>query len=183
MNASGREVASRDLKTACLRLRPYRLDDIEAMAALYDDPEVTVYTKLGRLDRDRVAAILQRYVATWQECGFGMRAAFLRTSGAYVGECGIFALSGGEIALRYAFTRTSWGQGYAVEAAAATIEDAFARARLPQLLSIVQQRNTGSLRVMEKLGWLLWRNDRDGDVEIVIYRETRERWLANQTKL
>jgi ribosomal-protein-alanine N-acetyltransferase len=175
-----RRAASRDLETARLQLRPYRLDDLEAMAALYDDHEVTLYTKLGRQNRARVAAILQNYLAEWRERDFGMCAVFLKASRTYVGECGVFTLPSGEVALRYAFTKAAWGRGYAVEATMAILEDAFLRARLPQLLSIVQLRNTGSRRVMEKLGWPLWRKDKDGDVEIAIYRETREDWLLKR---
>ena len=40
-----------ELETQRLRLRPYRRDDIDRLAGLYADPDVTAFTKLGRLTR------------------------------------------------------------------------------------------------------------------------------------
>jgi RimJ/RimL family protein N-acetyltransferase len=88
------------------------------LAALYADPEVTAFTKLGALSRPQAEATLEGYLADWRERDFGMCAAFLKAGGAFAGECGFFVLErSGELALRYAFHKRYWGQGLASEAA------------------------------------------------------------------
>jgi len=165
-----------ELVTARLTLRPYRAVDLDLIAPLYEDAEVTAYTKLGHRTRAQSAAILGSYIDLWDARDFGMRALFRRSDGAFVGECGVFLLATGEAALRYALLRAAWGQGLAPEAVQATIDDLFARAVVPHVLSIVQARNTASRRVMEKAGWQLDRTGRDGDLELLVFRVTRELW-------
>ena len=134
-----------ELETDRLRLRPYRRDDIDRLAALYADPDVTAFTKLGRLTRAEAEATLEGYLATWRGANFGIRAALLKSSGEFVGECGLFALeSGGDLALRYAFHMRFWGQGLATEAAHAAIDDAFRRLGLKRVLSFVEGPNGAS---------------------------------------
>lgn len=143
---------------------------------------MTAYTKLGRQDLKQSRAILDGYVADWRRQGFGMRTLLLKPALAFAGECGLFLLANGEAALRYALLPAFWGHGLMVEAVDACVDDAFIRTDLPRLFSIVQARNPGSVRVMDKLGWEVARTAKDGDVDLVIYRTTREQWLARDRR-
>lgn len=166
-----------ELRTARLRLRPYRADDLDPLAALYADARVTAYTKLGARTRQEARAILDGYVAGWAADGIGMYALFLAAGGDYVGEFGLFRLrSRGEMALRYALAESFWGQGLTSEAGAAVLDDAFGRGGLARMVSIVQRRNPASTRVMEKLGFTLERTAWDGDSEILIHTLGRQQW-------
>jgi len=176
------EIDTSAIATARLGMRAYRTGDLDRIARLYADPDVTAYTKLGRQDRDQSRAILAGYVADWRRHGFGMRALLHKPDLAYAGECGLFLLANGEAALRYALFPDYWGRGLTVEAVIASADDAFARTDLPRLFSIVQTRNPGSVRVMDKLGWDVARTAKDGDVDLVIYRTTREQWLARDKR-
>ena len=160
-------------------LRPYAADDLDHLAAMYADAEVTAYTRLGRQDRAQTAATLDEYLATWRDHGWGMRAMWRKPDGAYLGECGLFLHPRGGSALRYALMRPFWGAGYVAEAVRATIDDAFTRAKLPRLLSFVQRRNLASLRVMQRLGWEAVQHDRDA--EVAQFAVTRAQWLARAT--
>lgn len=164
------------LETERLRMRPYAPADLDLMAPLYADPDVTAFTKLGRRSRAQAEAILDGYVEAWQTRDFGMRALFRKRDGVFVGECGLFLLSGGEAALRYAVTRDHWGEGFTTEATAATLADAFDRVGLARVLSVVQAPNTASHRVMDKLGLTVARRDRDGDTPLLIYEMTAAAW-------
>ena len=176
------EIDTSAIETDRLTMRAYRAGDFDQIARLYADPDVTAYTKLGRQDLQQSRAILAGYVADWRRNGFGMRTLLLKPVGAFAGECGLFLLANGEAALRYALLPAYWGHGLTVEAVIASADDAFARTDLPRLFSIVQTRNPGSMRVMEKLGWDVARTAKDGDVDLVIYRTTREQWLARDTR-
>lgn len=164
------------LETSRLILRPYGPGDVDDVAALYGDPDVTAYTKLGQRDRAQSAALLDDYMRDWQTLGFGMFALFLKPAGAYAGECGLFVLEPGGAALRYAIHKGHWGQGLTREALEPVLAWAFGEVGLTRIVSVVQVRNRASNRVMEKLGFRVERTDRDADADadVLIYALERE---------
>ena len=170
-------MADRTLETERLRLRPYRAGDLERVAALYADGEITAFTKLGRRTRAETEAILEGYLDDWRARGFGMRAVLRKDDGAFLGECGLFVLERtGEAALRYALFKPHWGRGYTTEAVRATLADAFERVGLDQVVSIVQTGNAASHRVMENAGLRPLRRASEGEAELVTYALARDEW-------
>lgn len=175
------KAVANELETPRLRLRAYRGEDLDLLAALYADPDVTAFTKLGSLTRAQAEATLDGYLTAWRDRAFGMCAVFLKASDAFAGECGFFVLErSGELALRYAFHRRFWGQGLAGEAARCVIDHAFRRLGLERLVSFVEAPNTASHRVMQKLGLAVERVERLPKVELHVYAVTAEQWLARQ---
>ncbi len=172
-----RAQSSEAIETERLWLRPYEARDLDHIVALYADPEVTAYTKLGRRSAEQSERILAGYVADWQSLGLGMRALFLKPARAYVGEFGLFVhRQAGAMALRYALAKDCWGRGLATEAARATLDDAFGAKRLARVVSVVQTVNVASLRIMERLGFEVERRAMDGDSEIIVYSLSRAQW-------
>jgi len=151
------------------------------LAALYADPEVTAFTKLGSLTRAEAEATLDGYLADWRNRDFGMCAAFLKAPGEFAGECGFFVLErSGELALRYAFHKRFWGQGLAGEAAQGVIDHGFGRLGLERIVSFVEAPNQASHRVMQKLGLSVERIERLPKVELHVYAVTADEWLGRQ---
>ncbi len=166
-----------ELETHRLCLRPYRRDDIDRLAALYADPDVAAFTKLGQLTRAQAEATLEEYLATWRDRDFGVHAAVLKSSGEFAGECGLFVLNGsGDFALRYAFHKRFWGQGLATEAAQAVLDGAFGRLGLTRVLSFVEGSNLASHRVTKKLGFDVERIIGISKGELYAYAVTAEQW-------
>lgn len=54
--------------------------------------------------------------------------------------------------MTYSLAPTAWGRGYASEAADAVLAHALGPVGLPEVLAEVDEANTGSRRVIEKLG-------------------------------
>ncbi len=170
---------SDEIETERLRLRPYGAGDLDLLAGMYADEAVTAFTLLGRHTRAEAKETLDGYLRTWRDVGYGMRAAFRKHDGAFVGECGLFIRSAtGETALRYALLPRCWGLGLATEAVRATLDDAFAAKGLPRVDAVVQVENAASRRVMEKLGIGTVRTARGRHGDLLIYTLTREEWLA-----
>jgi RimJ/RimL family protein N-acetyltransferase len=164
------------LSTERLTLRPYVEADLDVMAAMFGDPEVTAHTFLGRQDRDGTAHVLAEYVSFFAERGYGMYAILRRDDGSYLGEAGLFVTPMGPLALRYALNKSAWGRGYAVEASAAIIDDSFDRLGLDRLIAGVIPANVGSNRVMEKLGFVPGEMLTAGGHEFRIFEITAEAW-------
>jgi len=155
-------------------MRPYVRADIDALAALYIDPEVAAFTKLGRRTRQQSETVLEDYIRTWHVRGFGMRALFLKPSLDYVGECGLFWHEAFEApSMRYALVRDVRGRGLAKEAIRATVTDALQALGQEKIYSVVQAQNHVSIHLMNTFGFAEERRSHHNAVELVIYSLTR----------
>jgi RimJ/RimL family protein N-acetyltransferase len=148
------------LETERLLLRPWRpAEDLDALAAINADPDVMRFVAPNRpLSRAETAAQLERFVAHWDQHGFGLWAVVPRESdGRAVGFAGLAIpsflpqiLPAVEVGWRLA--SAAWGRGYATEAARASVAFGFERLGLRSIVSVIEAGNVRSLRVAEKLG-------------------------------
>jgi ribosomal-protein-alanine N-acetyltransferase len=139
--------------TERLLIRPFEADDLDALHAVYGDPDVTRYTTTyDTLDDTR--RTLHEHIAWQEKDGFGFWAVIERASGDLIGDAGIgrFEGKGPEIELGYTFERRSWGRGYATEAGRAWLEHGFGPLGLERIIAVVDPENAASIHVLEKLG-------------------------------
>ena len=150
--------------TARLHLRPPRLADAEAFAAINADPEVTEFVSLtGPLKRGESDLLLRKMIDHWADHGFGWWMADLRQTGELIGFVGLshptsLPPMAEEVELGWRLGRAHWGHGYATEGGAEGVRWALAERGLKQLISIIDRDNARSLRVAEKLGFEHWRD-------------------------
>ena len=149
-----RETSLKTLRTARLILRPPRLEDAKAMAALADDIRIAQNTL--RLPHPYTVADAETFIASTDK-GEG-EATFIVTlrSGAPIGVAGIAKLNGNAPELGYWLGVPFWGHGHATEAARAVIDHAFTKFGYEELQSGARISNPASRRVLEKCGFQ-WR--------------------------
>lgn len=140
------------IETARLRLRPFRLRDVDDVLVYATDPEWARYLPVPqpytRADAETFIAgqvLLDREVhPSWA----------IEHAGAIIGGINLrfhFDHHVGEMGCSIA--RSHWGRGGATEAARAVMDAAFAAfAPLQRIRAMADVRNIGSLRVLEKLG-------------------------------
>jgi [ribosomal protein S5]-alanine N-acetyltransferase len=79
----------------------------------------------------------------------------LKESDLLIGYCGL-AIDKiddrDEPEIGYRLDSKFWGEGFATEAASASIQYGFDRIELPYILGAAQRQNVASIRVLEKLG-------------------------------
>lgn len=174
------------LFTERLLLRTFRLDDLDAYAALNAHPEVVRYLggePLSRQHSDEIAEWAQECFETER---IGLLAIERRSDGAFLGMCGVHHQESYpddlEVAWRLAFEH--WGHGYATEAAAAWLDYAFGTLSAQRVISMtdVAPPNERSLAVMRRLGMTY---DHEAEVTddgltfpVVVYSITPEQWSA-----
>ena len=147
-----------ELRTSRLLLRRWRDDDLDALAAIYADPEVMRYIRDGSVrTREETAEHLTTMEQHWNEHGFGLFAAEVRATGELAGWVGLAVphflpevLPTVEIGWRLG--RSFWGAGLATEGAHAALRFGLVDRGLDRIVSIRQVDNERSGRVMEKLG-------------------------------
>lgn len=97
--------------------------------------------------------ILDGPAASYAQNGYGLWRVARRDDDKPVGICGLVRRDGLEAPdVGYAFVESAWGQGYAVEAAAAALDYGRRVVGLEVILAITKPGNTASKRVLEKIG-------------------------------
>ncbi len=142
------------LETPRLRLRRFQFDDYAALCAIHGDSEVMRYLGDGK---PRDAALTWAQMCMWTGAHALQRGGYFaitsRSDGALLGRCGINAQPGWpEPELAYTLARANWGQGIALEAAAAVRDWAWRVLEPSTLVSFVKIGNVASGRVAAKLG-------------------------------
>ncbi|MER5398494.1 GNAT family N-acetyltransferase [Streptomyces sp. NPDC002599] len=147
-----------EIRTPRLLLRRWYDDDLAPMADINADPEVMRWIGDGSVrDLDATAEEIERWEDEWDEEGFGIFAVELLASGELAGFAGLSVpeylpevMPAVEIGWR--FGSPFWGQGYASEAAHATLEFALQDRGLDRVISVDRISNEASLNVVRKLG-------------------------------
>jgi RimJ/RimL family protein N-acetyltransferase len=114
-------------------------------------------------------------MAMYEKFGFGLWHVTRRADGAPVGMCGLLRrdiLPDADVG--YALLPEFWGQGYAFEAADATLRHGAGKFGLTRVIGVVSEGNTPSIRTLEKLGMSFERmfSMRPGEPDVRLYGRT-----------
>lgn len=172
------------LETPRLLLRPTRREDFEPWAAFMADPESAHHVG-GVQPRSVAWRGFLSMVGAWHVQGFAMFSVIEKASGRWVGRIGPWQPEGWPgTEIGWGVVRDRWGQGYATEAATATIDWAFAELGWTEVIHTISVDNAPSQAVAHKLGS---RNRGRGQLpapysEIIIdvWGQTKQEWLARR---
>lgn len=144
------------LKTDRLILRRWQPGDREPFAALNADPEVMEHFP-ATLTRAESDALIDRIEARFDELGFGFWALEIAETGEFIGFTGLSVprfeahfIPAVEVGWR--LSRSSWGHGYASEAARCALSVAFDDLDLAEVVSFTSTTNLRSQAVMRRIG-------------------------------
>ena len=153
------------LTTERLLLRSWTPQDLSPLAARNQDAEVMRY--FPRIhSREESAANLERMRSLIEVKGWGFWAIEDRQSGAFIGMAGLHQQgegfpNGPLVEIGWRIARRFWRQGYALEAASASLDFAFEQLNLGAVHAFTSLLNTPSWRLMERLG--MWNCNQDFD--------------------
>lgn len=142
------------IETDRLILRGWRAADIAPFHAMGQDPEVMRY--LGPpMTLEDARGGYDRIVARQGEQGHCFWAIERKADGVFLGFCGLqrgYDFLEGEIEIGWRLRRDAWGQGYAREAAEASLAWGWANLDTPRITAITVLANRASWGLMERLG-------------------------------
>lgn len=156
MIAAQHELGVERIESRRLALRPLVAADAAFIHALVTDPDWLRYIgdRGVRTIDDARAYIENGPRAMYARCGHGLLAVEPRGGGGPLGICGILRREGLEDPdLGFAFLSAHRGHGYALEAAAATLEWARESGRFGRIVAITSRENAASMRLLAKLGF------------------------------
>ncbi len=165
------------LEAARVRLRPFRLADLEPHAAALADPEVVRHLGGTTMSREDAWRRMLCAPGMWQMLGYGYWAVERRADGAWLGQIGFGDFKRdmepsieGLPEMGWIFGVQAQGQGYASEAAAAALRWADAVLKAPEIVAIIDPDNAPSIRVAEKSGFDERSDARYRDERILLFR-------------
>lgn len=154
------------LETERLVLREWRESDVPTVQDITTDEVASRYIG-GTNPPWQAFRTICTFIGHWQLRGFGFFAVEEKASKECVGWCGCWRPDGWpENEIGYSFRRSSWGRGYATEAAKASLEFAYKSLSWKTAISCIDAENEGSRGVAKRLGATL----EDQDVEVNFFR-------------
>lgn len=144
------------MTTDRLILRRWRESDREPFARFNADARVMEFLP-GILSVQESNMLADRIEAHFQQHGFGLYAAELRSSGSFIGFVGLSVPSFQAaftpcVEIGWRLAAAYWKQGLATEGAREIARYGFEILGVPELVSFTVPANTRSIRVMKKLG-------------------------------
>jgi len=147
------------LETKRLILRHQVIEDLDALWALYCNPNITRYIPDAPRTREEAKEELE-----WHMHGhpkypeLGLWATIHKETGKFIGRCGLLSwdIEGvHEVEVAYTIAQEYWGRGLASEAAQGILKYGFEQLNLARLICLIEPENIASQRVAEKIGMSL----------------------------
>lgn len=171
-------------ETKRLFARKHTTGDFETMLSTYQD-ELTMQTLGGVATKEEAAKRIQWNLDCWARDGFGGWLWFLKESGDFIGRAGLRRVDiegKAVIEAGYVLLSKFWGQGFASEMAAASIEVAFEHLGIKELVSYTAISNKLSQRVMEKAGFRFGRDFTHCGEPFVLYQLSLSDYLLTRNQ-
>lgn len=167
-------------ETERLVLREMLLSDADGMFELDSDKEVHKY--LGNkpvTNKEQSVAIIKSVRQQYIDNGIGRWAVIEKSTNHFIGWAGLKLVkepTNNHIDfydLGYRLIRKYWGNGYATESAMASLTYAFDKLKLNELFATAHIENTGSNRILSKIGFR--------QVETFLYENEVINWFEYDT--
>ena len=177
------------IETERLVLREWAEDDIEPFLRL-NTPAVMRWLGGVRSREDMEQAVRSRFIPWQRDRGFTFWVVERKQDGELLGFCGIKIADDagspveGEYEIGWRLREDVWGQGYAREAAAASLDHVFDRIGAERVVALTVEGNQASWGLMERLG-MTRRPDLDYDGpawaegRVIVYLIRREEWRTS----
>lgn len=173
------------LRTSRLLLRPPAVEDFETWAQLMADEEHVRHIG-GAQVRPVVWRGLMAMIGCWAAQGFGMFSVIEAATGRWIGRIGPWAPEGWPgTEVGWTLVRDATGQGYAHEAAVATIDWAFDELGWTEVIHTIAPANEPSRVLAQRLGSEYRRTATVlpapfDTMEVEIWGQTREQWRTRR---
>ena len=170
------------IETARLRLRPVQLEDFDSFAEFCADPDAARFVG-GPQVRSAAWRSFMTMAGAWHLQGVSMFSVLLRDTGAWIGRIGPWCPEGWPgTEIGWGILPRFWGQGFATEAARASITWAFDELGWDDVIHIIDPSNVASVGVAQRLGAV---NRGPGRLPapydaapVEIWGQTRQQWRA-----
>ena len=137
-----------------LNFREISIADASWFFELNQDQDVIKFTgDTSFMSIAETKAFLEEYVKCYNKYGMGRWAISLKSTNEILGWCGLKKHSNSEVDLGFRIFKKHWNNGYATEAAKASINYGFKMLNIKSIHANHNNENKASKKVLEKLGF------------------------------
>jgi RimJ/RimL family protein N-acetyltransferase len=174
------------IETQRLLLRLPRAEDFDAYAAMQADPDSARHIG-GVLSRAEAWRKFLQMPGAWVIQGYAMFAVTDKATGEWLGQLGPWQPEGWPgTEVGWAFKRTAWGNGYALEAAIAAIDWAFETLGWTEVIHSIVTENTSSRALAQRLGSRILRQANlpapYESIVVDVWGQSQQEWLARRAQ-
>ena len=166
-------------ETERLIIRQFTPEDLHWVIEVRTQPEIRKYLGGERLQNaEKITQRMQFYLDCYEKHGFGLCAMHWKETGELFGWSGLQPLDGtDEIEVGYGMTQKFWRKGIGLECATAWLDFGFNKKNLERIVAVADLDNTGSWRIMEKLGMTHEKNEFHYEMECKFYAISKDIWV------
>ena len=142
------------LQTNRLIIEHFKDIDILDWAKIESDADVRRFVDGKVLSFDESRKYVEMNIRQYPKTGYGRYVVRLKENGKLIGMCGFLKENYG-IDFGYRYSKISWGKGFGFEAAKVVLSYGFSELGLEKVFGLTAEENSGSIRIIEKLGFKL----------------------------
>ena len=142
------------LQTKRLIIEHFKESDISDWAKIESDANVRRFVDGKALSFDEARKYVEMNIRQYQKIGYGRYAVRLKEKAKLIGMCGFLKENYG-IDFGYRYSKISWGKGFGFEAAKVVLNYGLSELGLEKVVGLTAEENSGSIRILEKLGFNL----------------------------
>ncbi|GAE29342.1 GNAT family N-acetyltransferase [Halalkalibacter hemicellulosilyticus] len=159
------------IETERLILRELSTSDIQNVYEIVRQDLVGLGLRAGKgMSLKETAKYVNKFLEHWDRFGFGVFGLLDKTTGTFVGHCGLRYIEGtNDVEILYALESNQWGKGYATEASKASIRYAFEILKVSKLTARVKLANYRSKKVIERMGFEYLYDKNNNGIELSYY--------------
>jgi len=171
------------LETKRLIHRRFSTRDLDKLIEMRVDSDVMRYLGGSKMQNpESLKNRLNFYISCYQDRGLGMHAMLWKNTHEMIGWSGLQPLeNSNEIEVGYGMIKDFWGKGIASEAALMWLKYGFDEVGLERIVSVADEKNVASWKIMEKLGMKYVKNENHYGMDCVYYSITQKEF-ANSTR-
>ena len=142
------------LQTKRLIIEHFKDSDISDWAKIESDANVRRFVDGKALSFDEARKYVEMNIRQYQKIGYGRYAVRLKEKGKLIGMFSFLKENYG-IDFGYRYSKISWGKGFGFEAAKVVLNYGLSELGLEKVVGLTAEENSGSIRILEKLGFKL----------------------------
>ncbi len=156
--------------------RKFEFTDLETLVEMRSDEDVMKYIGGRRMQNpESLRERLKFYISCYSEPGMGLRAMLWKENNKMIGWSGLQPLEDtGEIEVSYGMIKDFWGMGLGFEAAHFWLTHGFEVLGLERIVAVADKANTGSWKIMEKVGMTYEKSEVHYEMDCVVYAISAE---------
>lgn len=167
-----------EIETDRVRLRMFKMSDLEALSHIFGDPDVIRHLGSGKpATREETEVALQSIIRHWERHDFGRWAAIDKQTGTLIGYGGLRSFHG-DPELVYLLAKPYWGRGLATEMARACLSFGFEQRGFKRIVAMAKPLNEASQRVLRKVGMRFEKTDNIYGMDVFFYSISRQDYQA-----